>query len=121
MTPPATKIIVAQPDLLIFYRLVAPDGLTVAFQATPLTPDVAGAVIGSFTEDYVLVTMLIPTSTSWAFLRQYLPDTAYTEQKLEFDPRRADLMSRLLPLITVLAPADLLAEAADRWYYKPTA
>jgi len=117
MTAPNTKIIVAQPDLSIFYRLILPDGLTVAFQATPLTPDAAGAVIGAFTEDYVLVTMLFPVSASWAFLRQYLPDTAYTEIKLGLDRRRADLMSRLLPLITVLAPADLLAEAADKWYY----
>ena len=120
MTPPATKIIVAQPDLSIFYRLILPDGLTIAFQATPLTPEVAGAVIGMFTEEYVLVTMLFPVSASWAFLQGYLPDTAYAEQKLGLDKRHASLMSALLPLVTRIVPADQLAETADKWYYKPS-
>ena len=115
--PPNTRILTDQTDLSMFYRLILPDGLTVAVQVTALTPDVAKSILGTVTTDYVLVTVLYPSMQAWPFLRTYRPDIAYIEQKLGIDRRRADLMSWLLPALTRFAPADLIAETADRWFY----
>jgi len=112
----STQISVGQSEMALFYRLVLPDGSRLVFGAVPLDADTALRVIGNVTVEYSLIIPIFPRGTTWPFLRGFRPQPEYVEFHLLVAGTVADLYSYLMPLISALAPADAIAEAADAWW-----
>jgi hypothetical protein len=111
-----TKTTVAETYLTVFYRFQFPDGSRFVVASTPLTPDVAGNVIGNVTQDYSLITPIIPPGRAWPFLRASNPTPEYVEANTGLRGSLAQLLSALCPLLVAVRPIDDLEAAADGWY-----
>ena len=112
-----THIQVSESNLSLFYRLTLPNHLVIVCQVTALPADAGALLSGVIAPDSVLVTPLLPRGTPWPFMPRFLPDTGYVFEKLDVPSFVASLYRVLMPLLTQLSPADLIAEEADRWFY----
>jgi hypothetical protein len=110
-----TTIRTGESYITIFYRLVLPDGLTFVVAVTPLDPDTASRVIGFVTEDYVMISPITPPGVAAFFLRGIFLSPDYVGQCTFLTGDALALLTYLLPKLTQLLAADLIAEAADDW------
>jgi len=105
-----------EAHLAVFYRLILPSGEVYAVQVTPLSPDIGSLILPAASADSTLVTPLQPRGQPWWFMPRYNPAPDYVRDKLAVPDRLASLLAALMPLLVAIAPADLLAEAADKWF-----
>jgi len=112
-----THISVTESNLSLFYRLTLPNHLVIVCQVTAMPPDAAALLSGIIYPDSALVTPLLPRGTPWAFMPRYVPDAGYVREKLGVPDVVAHLYRVLMPLLTSMSPADLIAEEADRWFF----
>ncbi len=113
---PQVNITVGQSEAIYYYRLSFPDGKTFTVAVSPLSPEVGGAVIGTFTEEYTLFVPIEPRGRPWAFLKGYAPGVAYVQMQTELPPWASSLAARLMILLTAARPADEIADLAGAWF-----
>ncbi len=113
---PDVHIVVGQTEALYFYRLTFPNGDQLVVGVTPVTVDVGGRVVGTLTAEYSLVIPLAPLGRPWAFLRGFMPGASYVQQSMQLPPWASSLLASIMPLLARVAPAEDVADAAERWY-----
>jgi hypothetical protein len=110
------KVTPGEMYLSIAYRFQFEDGTRFVVTSTPLSPEVAREIIGNVTEDYSLISPVIPPGKAWPFIRGFTPQVSYVTENTGLRGSIAELFSMLCPLLVALRPVDELIDAAEEWY-----
>jgi hypothetical protein len=111
-----TRLSVGETHFTQWIRLQLPDGAMLVIISTPLNTDVAGRLLGSVTDEYALITPVIPPGRPYPFMQDFTPPAEYVAAQLALPARLSTLVSRLIPLLVRCAPGDEIAAQADLWW-----
>jgi hypothetical protein len=111
-----TRVFTGETNILVSYKFVLPDGRQLSVAVAPLDVRTATEVLGNATVEHSLVVPLDPPGLSYAALRAFQPSPQYVTRLTGLQGWQAMLLSRLLPRLTLIPPADDLADICDAWY-----
>jgi len=110
-----TTIRTGESYITIFYRVVVPGVTDLVVSVTPLEPPTAERVIGFLSEEYIMLSPIVPRGRVAFFLRNIFLSPDYVAQQTGLSGDALDLLAFLLPKLTGMSAADLIAEQADVW------
>lgn len=108
------KIIVAQSQIVVHYKLAWDDGERYTFFTMPVSPGVAD-LYGSINADYAFIGITFPARSVYPFVSGVQIPRDFIREKLDVDIRTAGLLAAIMPKLTAVAPADDIVTLATAW------